>query len=86
MNHIRRGTNPLFALAVAAALGFGATQAMATPNASSQASAQACHKIFSAWCGNGAAGACANYCASLGFTSSSCSDDPYRPRSCCRCS
>jgi hypothetical protein len=84
MNRIHRGTNLLFALTVAVALGFGATQAIAAPNASSQA--QACNKIFSAWCGNGAAGACANYCASLGFTSSSCSDDPYRPRSCCRCS
>jgi hypothetical protein len=76
------GTRPLFALAIAAALGFGATQAMAAPGS---ARPLACNKIYSTWCENGAAGACANYCASLGFAGSECANDPNRPRSCCSC-
>ena len=81
MNRIRKGMTPLFALAVAVALGFGATQAVAAPGS---ARVQACSKIYPTWCSSSSA-ACANYCAQLGFAGSTCSDDPMRPRSCCTC-
>lgn len=84
MSRIRRGTNSLFVMAVAVALGFGATQAVAAPGAAG--AAQGCNKIYYGTTCAGAALACANYCASLGFASSTCADDPNRPRSCCQCS
>lgn len=80
MSRIRRGTNSLFLLAVSAALAFGATQAVAAPGA------QACTKIYyGVTCSAGVTSACASYCQSLGFSSSTCADDPLRPRSCCTC-
>lgn len=84
MSRIRRGTDALFVLAVAVALSFGATQAVAAPGAAE--TAQGCSRIYYGTTCAGSATACANYCASLGFASSTCSDDPNRPRSCCQCS
>lgn len=83
MSRIRRGTNGLFLLAVTVALGFGATQAVAAPGGAG--TGQACSRIYYGYTCASAASACASYCASLGFASSTCGDDPYRPRSCCQC-
>ena len=81
MSRTRRGTISLFALAVAAALAFGGSQAAAAPGA---AAVQACDRIYFVSCASAAA-ACANYCAQLGYAGSMCGDDPMRPRSCCTC-
>jgi hypothetical protein len=81
----RIGIRSLYALAVAAALGFGATQSVASPGRAGN-DGQACNRWYFIKCAEGAANLCANYCAQLGFANSSCEDDLYRPRSCCSCS
>jgi hypothetical protein len=82
MHHDHRRMRALYAVAVAAALVFGGTQAVAAPEAVRE---RACTKIYPGWCNAGSAAACASYCAQNGFASSQCIDDPMRPRSCCSC-